>query len=927
MSEEEILLDRIRTHVYLNDIHLIEWFEDFDKLRTGRVSREQFRRCFEFAKFSLTENEWNYLCQEYAKDDDVDYRDFCHDVSKIFTNPDLEVTPKGELPNTKEIVTKITNRISTNMPQEVTDLFEILVHQVTTKGIHIREAFMDFDKSNCGRVTKSQFLRNLPFEKLTQKQIQILLDRYLDPKLGDVNYKRLHLDVIDFQNLPEQKDIIPEFNLPHHKQSIKLHPLPSDPETVIDRFAEYVHKNRVRIRDFFDSHDPLHSGRVTPDMFMNVLTLFGFQFSPEELNDLAERYKIRIDLADYVRYKEFCLDVDRTAKAIRDSIPQPPAPYDRQAQAVISKVKEFIAKNRINVLPPFQDFDRTNRGYVTELQFHRVLSLMTIPVSTDDVRVLLAIYGGKADGVDYFRFVEDIDPDHAQSRRTFKSVNATIESIENTYGHTPSGDKFVTPDVADQLIYESKKGLLPKTKENKSITELLGDIQRWCYIHSVDLHDFIKDFDPLNTGEVTDNQLRSSMNVAGYRVTDDEFKFITDAYRSERNPDKVLWSKFADDILAFIAPKRLEQTPRKNPVLPSTVMAETRKQELSGNTGMSMTAQVQNILEKVNKYAVQRRISLSEQFQDKDRHKHKQVSTISFAQVMQLIGVHLSMNEINLLAEYYLDPVTHFVNYPTFVKDVEALGGINFPEYTELVVNKMPTYAGDINTIVATKPPITAEQLTWNKILSRIQSYIYKRRIRLMEFFENFDHLRHGNVTQQKWYTVVGETNLPIVEDEIQFIGKMFAVEGHSDLFNYRDFLDIVDQIFYTKDLHRNPTMRPNETVSFIPDPSVSTSVIPPADEYRAAAIIERMRNFVTTRRMEIRQQFEDYDKAPPRNYITRAQFRQCIGRLGLTSDSNELDILCKKYRCTELDEMNYRAFCTDVGGYLDYHEQQLQNN
>ena len=468
MTELQDLLDRIKTHVYLNDIHFIEWFEDFDQLRTARVSKEQFRRCFEFAKFQLTDQEWNLLCQAFERDGDVNYRDFCYQVSTIFTNPDLENLPKGEVPNSRAIVDKVTNRITADLPPEVQALFEKLVHQVKIWGIHIKEAFMDFDTHNCGRVTKSQFLRNLPFKDLTKQEIQILLDRYLDPKIGDVNYKRLHLDVIDFQHLTEAPDMTPHFTLPHQLQSIKLHPLFSEPETVIERFATYVHKNRVRILDFFSSHDPLHSGRVTQEVFMNVLTLFGFQFSPEELQDLADRYKITIDFTNYTRYKEFCLDVSRAEKAVAQAAP-PQTTIDRRAEKILDTIRQFVDQMRLNVLPPFQDFDRTKRGYVTEIQFHRVLSILRVPIKPHEVQVLIDIYGGKPDGVDYFRFVEDIDSGHNQQRRAFKSMPTDRKGIEDTYGHTPSGDKFVTPDVADQLIYESKRGLMPKIRENKSI--------------------------------------------------------------------------------------------------------------------------------------------------------------------------------------------------------------------------------------------------------------------------------------------------------------------------------------------------------------------------------------------------------------------------------------------------------------------------
>jgi hypothetical protein len=73
------------------------------------------------------------------------------------------------------------------------------------------------------------------------------------------------------------------------------------------------------------------------------------------------------------------------------------------------------------------------------------------------------------------------------------------------------------------------------------------------------------------------------------------------------------------------------------------------------------------------------------------------------------------------------------------------------------------------------------------------------------------------------------------------------------------------------------------------------------------------MHNDVVTKRMNIEEQFMDYDRAPRKNYITKQQFKQCIARLGLSTNPREFDVLCKKYRCTDLDDMNYNAFCNDI--------------
>jgi Ca2+-binding EF-hand superfamily protein len=67
-------------------------------------------------------------------------------------------------------------------------------HQITTKVIHIRDSFSDFDRHNNGHVTKPQFVRVLPFENLTPAQKKFLIPRYFELDAGDINCKILHLD-------------------------------------------------------------------------------------------------------------------------------------------------------------------------------------------------------------------------------------------------------------------------------------------------------------------------------------------------------------------------------------------------------------------------------------------------------------------------------------------------------------------------------------------------------------------------------------------------------------------------------------------------------------------------------------------------------------------------------------------------------------
>jgi Ca2+-binding EF-hand superfamily protein len=408
------------------------------------------------------------------------------------------------------------------------------------------------------------------------------------------------------------------------------------------------------------------------------------------------------------------------------------------------------------------------------------------------------------------------------------------------------------------------------------------------------------------------------MLKAGFRLTDGELSLLANAYRSPRRAGAVQWRRFADEVMAFVAPKTLEHTPTLVPLRQPELLARTIAERSQRE---EPPPDIARILGVVNKFVVARRISLTEQFVDKDPHNHKQVAPSAFAQVLQLMGIYLSKGQIDSLTSFYLDRDTKFVRYPDFVADIGELGGVDFGENagTKLVVNPRPEYAIDIGKYVASCPKISADQLQWTPLLKRIQSFVLKRRLRIVEFFENFDRLRHGTVTVQKFRSVVGQLDLPLSEDDIQFTTKLFALESHPDLVNYKLLCQQVDDIFGVTDLHRTPARDATCRASYLPDPSLRLSDVQGPKKDKVDQVVARLQKLVATRRVEVKQQFEDYDRAPHRNYVTKAQFKQCVGRLGFFLNDEELELLCERYKCTDLDETNYKAFCDDIQALCDW--------
>lgn len=913
-------LDRLRTYMYLRDVHPMEWFEDFDKLSNGKVTVDQFYRVFRTIGFELTDNEFNEIASRYKNSDGlVDYRKFVETIMNVFSNSNLEHAPREGLYDSHALVTRqLGYPVNTTAIEETRfkSLLSRLYHQILTKGVHVREAYMDFDKHNNGTITQSQFIRAMPFKDLSAQDLQMLIKKYADPILKDVNYRRLIADINTFaqQNSKPQETFHMTPLLPHQLQSIKIKSFDKAPNKILELFAAHVREKRIRIVEFFKQHDPLNKGYIQTDKFEGVMTLFGFSFTEEDLKNIVDRYKVVYDSTEYVKYLEFCRDVRDVTPNVETQLKTQSAVMiaSPRLNSIIQRVRETIVKFRINTLPTLQDFDRLGRGYITRFQFHRALTTLRIHITDEELAIICQAYENE-NGVDFYKFVEDVDPTHNQHRRLFQPIGEDRQSIEKVFGHTPTGDVFVTPDKADDMIYESKKGLIKKVDESHDLDSLLYQMKRWSYINSVDFHDFLTDFDKYKINEITEGQFRTGIGLATYQLTDSEFSIIKENYSSTTRPGYIQWRRFADDILQAIAPMNLEKDPETTPLSPKDTFNPRSISNARISEKNEQPANVSRLLDIIARFVKTRRLSLIDQFKDKDRYNHKRITASGFAQVIQLIGVHLSKGEIDTLCTYYNDTTNNFIDYTQFVNDVDSRVGLLFGDRaaTSIVAQPIPSYGNAESVYLISRH--TDGDPQWERIKTKLQTFIYKRRIRIEDFFLSFDNLRSGRVTDQKFRSVIGQTDLPLEATEIDYLIQMFRVQGTDDMFDYRTFCHKLNKIFGKRELCKKPVDNGKPKAQALPDPSTTLQSLDNVDQRQLLSILERMRTMVRMRRMNIKDQFEDYDRYPHKNYITKQQFKQCIARLGLSSDPKEFEILCKKYKCTDLDDMNYHAFVNDI--------------
>ncbi|XP_038638944.1 uncharacterized protein LOC119956125 [Scyliorhinus canicula] len=191
------ILEKIKTKAYRKPVKIGDHMKDFDKLNSGRILKNNFRRALDLDGFELQPSEMAILEKAYescGKPDYVDYKQFIAEIESIFTLEHLEKFPRAEVTQYKPPPDWELNVLST---EEITVLQKAvarLAETVKTRQLQLFPLFEDYDRLNMGCVTQTQFHRVLLELELaallSTQEIRVLCQRF-HQNIGhhhDVNY-------------------------------------------------------------------------------------------------------------------------------------------------------------------------------------------------------------------------------------------------------------------------------------------------------------------------------------------------------------------------------------------------------------------------------------------------------------------------------------------------------------------------------------------------------------------------------------------------------------------------------------------------------------------------------------------------------------------------------------------------------------------
>lgn len=425
-EDVEALLERLQRHIFKRRIRVKDLFQDFDPLRSGRCTQQQFMRAVNQLVPDFHESEVSLLVANYTdegphvyKPQVVNYATFVRAVDEVFTLAELEKQPTVRVPRPGASLNMGSLRpltLAADYDMRLQQILRRMAILTKTRGITFKSCFQDCERSDAtslmcprrgGKVTPAQFKQHFPFSKdFCESDLQFVMRKYVTDG-GDIHFHALDNDIANVE-LEPPKTLAPTFSARARTAEGKRtqRSLPegeaSASEDLIEKLRGHVAERRLQLNGMFHDFDKHRKGVCTVGQVNTVFTVLRIQLSDKELDCLSSMFG---DGAGGFLYRNFisavtqapALPAPTSARAVSLASPSSRRQHHSlQSEAQLEEIETMVAKrirmSKLSLKDLFQDFDRTRSGRVTRSQFLRIMDVMECKLTDHQAKLLLQTY-------------------------------------------------------------------------------------------------------------------------------------------------------------------------------------------------------------------------------------------------------------------------------------------------------------------------------------------------------------------------------------------------------------------------------------------------------------------------------------------------------------------------------------------------------
>jgi Ca2+-binding EF-hand superfamily protein len=254
-------------------------------------------------------------------------------------------------------------------------------------------------------------------------------------------------------------------------------------------------------------------------------------------------------------------------------------------------------------------------------------------------------------------------------------------------------------------------------------------------IFSIRVSEFFKDFDPLRSGKCSPTQFARVLSTEKFTLQPEEVELLAQHYL-EPDGKFVNYRQFTTDVEGTFVTKELEKSPTTRSI----------PAHYTQTMFVSLTPEEEDLfwktMNRLKHIVATRRMYMMEHFQDHDRLKNHHITHTQFTRCMPF---DLSDEEMRVILKKYTDgKPENGIDYHQFVLEVSKP-----PEYRDTTRTWGDTTPLKPLPVAKEKPP---EAMA---VITKVQAIVLKGRIRLLEFFRDFDKLRSGLCLPEHFRTAI----------------------------------------------------------------------------------------------------------------------------------------------------------------------------
>jgi Ca2+-binding EF-hand superfamily protein len=202
---------------------------------------------------------------------------------------------------------------------------------------------------------------------------------------------------------------------------------------------------------------------------------------------------------------------------------------------------------------------------------------------------------------------------------------------------------------------------------------------------------------------------------------------------------------------------------------------------------------------------------------------------------------------------------------------------------------------------------------------SRVKAKVFPRRTRLKEFFRDYDKGRCGYITVPQFARALDLCQLELSSADIGLLAQKYQGTDQWGRVNYTEFAKCIDEVFVIEGLETMPSL--TVSTGFGLNRSLSlgntTAALSDADQDNVAAALDRLKEFVFTRKVLVKEFFRDNEhnqnSVMIAEHVTANQFANALMTLNMPVSPEETQLLCKKFDDRGDGTVNHRKFCAEV--------------